>query len=446
VDLVYLSRLEQSRHFCVAATIMANLWQRPLGAPEIGQIHFLTCKLSEKAVHIYKRPYKGGPMTYIKRELEDYLRYIFTKFPVVTVTGPRQSGKSTLVRHVFSEKKYVSCEDPDSQLFAKQDPRGFLHTHKNAVIDEAQKVPEIFSYIQTSVDETDQPGQFVLTGSSDFLLFEKITQSLAGRTAVLNLLPLSLHEIQQPSKKYEDYLFTGFYPRIYKMEIPPADFYPGYVKTYIERDVRALKNISDLAQFQLFLKLCAGRVGQLLNLSSLANECGISHTTAKAWISVLEASFIIFLLRPHHKNFNKRLVKMPKLYFYDTGLAAYLLDIQSANQVQTHYAKGTLFEDLIITEILKRRFNQGRPANCYFWRDKTGNEIDCLMEKGQSLFPIEIKSGRTVTPDYFKGIDYFLKIANQLAAKPCIVYGGESNQERTNAIVLSWNSLDKLEI
>lgn len=387
-------------------------------------------------------------MTYIKRELEDYLLYIFTKFPVVTLTGPRQSGKSTLVRHVFSEKKYVSFEDPDIQLFAKQDPRGFLHTHKNAVIDEAQKVPDIFSYIQTFVDESDEPGQFVLTGSSDFLLFEKITQSLAGRTAVLNLLPFSLREVHliQAYENYEDYLFTGFYPRIYKMDIPSGDFYPGYVKTYVERDVRALKNISDLGQFQLFLKLCAGRIGQLLNLSSLANECGVSHTTAKAWLSVLEASFIIFLLKPHHKNFNKRLVKMPKLYFYDTGLAAYLLDIQSAAQIQTHYAKGALFEALIINEIVKRKFNQGRPANCYFWRDKTGNEIDCLVDKGESLLPIEIKAGRTVTPDYFKGIDYFLRLAGSLTEKPCVVYGGTSNQQRTKVSVLSWNSLENLNI
>ncbi|MGD8389663.1 MAG: AAA family ATPase, partial [Desulfobacteraceae bacterium] len=240
-------------------------------------------------------------MTYIKRDLEEYLLYVSTKFPVVTLTGPRQSGKSTLARHVFSQREYVSCEDPDIQLFARQDPRGFLNTYRNAVVDEAQKIPELFSYMQTMVDETNEPGQFILTGSSDFLLFEKITQSLAGRTAVLNLLPFSLRELHSTRKheNYEDHLFEGFYPRIYKMDIPPGDFYPGYVRTYVERDVRALKNISDLGQFQMFLKLCAGRTGQLLNMSSLGNECGISHTTVKSWISVLEASFIVFLLRPH---------------------------------------------------------------------------------------------------------------------------------------------------
>jgi predicted AAA+ superfamily ATPase len=385
---------------------------------------------------------------YIKRELEGYLSYISTKYPVVTLTGPRQSGKSTLVRHVFPEKKYVSLEDPDTQLFARQDPRGFLNTYNNAVIDEAQKVPEIFSYIQTLVDNTDTPGQFILTGSSNFLLFEKITQSLAGRTAVLHLLPFSLREIHSIKgfTDYEDYLFTGFYPRIYKMDIHPGDFYPGYTKTYVERDVRTLRNIPDLIQFQLFVKLCAGRIGQLLNLSSLANDCGISHTTAKSWISVLEASFIIFLLRPHHKNFNKRLIKMPKLYFYDPGLAAYLLDIQSAEQVKTHYSKGALFELMIISEIMKRRLNQGQSAGVHFWRDKNGNEIDCLLESEGSLLPIEIKSGRTVSSDYFKGTDYFLKLAGNLASKPYIVYGGTENQQRTTADVISWNRLEKLNI
>ncbi len=385
---------------------------------------------------------------YIKRDLEEYLLYISTKFPVVTLTGPRQSGKSTLVRHVFFDKEYVSCEDPDMLQFARQDPRGFLSTYKNAVIDEAQKVPEIFSYIQTIVDKTDAPGQFVLTGSSDFLLFEKITQSLAGRTAVLNLLPFSLREIhaERRFERYEDYLLTGFYPRIYKMDIRPGDFYPSYVKTYVERDVRNLKNIADLGRFQLFLKLCAGRIGQLLNLSSLANECGISHTTAKSWISVLEASFIVFLLRPHHKNFNKRLVKMPKLYFYDTGLAAYLLDIRDASQITTHYAKGALFEQLIICEILKDRFNRGQSSNLYFWRDKIGHEIDCLLEQGESLLPIEIKAGRTVTPDYFKGVDYFVKLAAGAAAKPVIVYGGDANQTRSKATVTAWDKLDNLNL
>ncbi len=387
-------------------------------------------------------------MDYINRELEKYLAYISTKYPVVTLTGPRQSGKSTLAKRVFAHKSYVSCEDPDISLFAQQDPRGFLHTYKDAVIDEAQKVPEIFSYIQGVVDEFDEPGQFILTGSSDFLLFEKNSQSLAGRTAVLNLLPFSLSEIQPYSEftDYEDYLFTGFYPRIYKMDIPAEDFYPSYVRTYVERDVRTLKNITDLGKFQFFLKMCAGRIGQLLNMSALANECGISHTTAKSWISVLEAGFIIFLLRPYHKNFNKTLVKMPKLYFYDPGLAAYLLDIKDASQIKTHYSKGALFESLILSEFLKRRFNQGQAANCYFWRDKKGNEVDCLLDQGGSVLPVGIKAGRTVTEDYFKGVEYLNKIAGNQAEKPLIIYGGSQEQKRTKAEVISWSNLNSLQL
>jgi predicted AAA+ superfamily ATPase len=385
-------------------------------------------------------------MSYIKRDLEKHLLYMATKYPVVTLTGPRQSGKSTLVQHAFLEKPYISCEDPDIRLFADQDPRGFLQTYPNAVIDEAQKVPQIFSYIQTMVDKTGEPGQFVLTGSSDFLLFEKITQSLAGRTAVLRLLPFSLNEIHDLKgfEHYEEYLFNGFYPRLYKMNIQPVDFYPVYMQTYIERDVRTIKNISNLGQFQLFLKMCAGRTGQLLNLSSLANECGISHTTAKSWISVLEASYIVFRLPPYHENFSKRLVKMPKLYFYDPGLAAYLLGIESLAQLQTHYCKGALFESMIICEMMKQKFNQGQPGNCYFWRDKTGHEIDCLVDNGKFLSPMEIKSGQTITANYFKGLDYFLKISGSRASKPYLIYGGLDNQCRTNSEVLSWSRLDKL--
>jgi len=385
-------------------------------------------------------------MSYIKRDLEKHLLYMAAKYPVVTLTGPRQSGKSTLVQHAFPEKPYISCEDPDIQLFADQDPRGFLQTYPNAVIDEAQKVPNIFSYIQTMVDKTDEPGQFVLTGSSDFLLFEKITQSLAGRTAVLRLLPFSLNEIHalKGFEHYEEYLFNGFYPRLYKMNIQPLDFYPGYVQTYIERDVRTIKNISNLGQFQLFLKMCAGRTGQLLNLSSLGNECGISHTTAKSWISVLEASYIVFLLPPYYENFSKRLVKMPKLYFHDPGLAAYLLGIHSLSQLQTHYCKGALFESMIICEMIKQRFNRGQPSNCYFWRDKTGHEIDCLIDTGKFLSPMEIKSGQTITSNFFKGLDYFSKTAGCRASKPYLIYGGLKNQHRTNAEVLSWSRLDKL--
>ena len=386
-------------------------------------------------------------MDYIDRHLEKHLIFLSTKFPVISLTGPRQSGKSTLVRHAFPEKQYLSCEDPDTRLFINQDPRGFLETYPNAIIDEAQKVPEVFSYIQTKVDLNDQPGQYILTGSHNFLLFEKISQSLAGRTAILKLLPFSFQEIQSIShlKTYEEYLFNGFYPRLYQMSIPPKHFYPSYVQTYVERDVRLIKNISDLGQFQLFLKMCAGRIGQLLNLTSIGNDCGISQTTVKSWLTILEASYIIFLLKPHYSNFKKRLVKMPKLYFYDTGLAAYLLGINSVEQLQTHYCKGGLFESFIISEFIKKRLNEGLDNRCYFWRDKNGNEIDCLIEDSTYLIPIEIKSGKTITKDYFKGIDFFNKLACNRTNVSYVVYGGDNNQMRKNCQVLSWKYLNKID-
>ena len=382
----------------------------------------------------------------LRRSLEEKLLYMSKKFPVITITGPRQSGKTTLVRKTFPDKDYVSLEDPDNRFFAANDPRGFLKTYEEAVIDEAQKVPELFSYIQTKVDMANRPGQYILTGSQNFLIFEKISQSLAGRVSVLKLLPLSFEEIRiaKSFDNFEQYLFHGFYPRIYDMEIHPEDFYPSYVQTYIERDVRMMKNITDLGRFQLFLKLCAGRIGQLLNLSSLANECGLSHTTIKSWITILEASYIVFLLKPHHKNFNKRLVKMPKLYFYDTGLGAFLLGIQSVEQLNTHYSKGALFESFIISEFIKKRFNSGREHHCYFWRDKNGHEIDCIIESGDKLIPLEIKSGRTITKEYFKGLDYWNRISSSLPSDGAVLYGGDKDQFRENGRVVSWRNVYKM--
>ena len=383
----------------------------------------------------------------IKRELEAKLIYFAKRFPVLTLTGPRQSGKTTLVKNAFPDKKYVSLEDLDHRRFAQQDPRGFLKSYQDAIIDEAQNVPELFSYIQTKVDEENIPGQYILTGSQNFLLFEKITQSLAGRVAVLKLLPFSYAElaISGIKEKYEFYLYNGFYPRIYDMNLSPEDFYPSYLQTYIERDVRLIRNIGDLSRFQLFIKLCASRTGQLLNISSLGNECGISSTTASSWISILEASYIIFLLRPHHKNYNKRLVKMPKLYFYDTGLAAYLLGIHSIEQLDTHYSKGALFESLVISELMKKAYNAGREPHYFFWRNKTGNEIDLLIEEGSRLVPVEIKSGRTVNENYFKGLKYWRKISHS-DEKGIVLFGGEYQQEREFSLVTSWKNIDKLNI
>ncbi len=323
----------------------------------------------------------------ITRVISDKLKSLYRKFPVVSVVGPRQSGKTTLVKNVFPRLKYVSLEELDNREFALRDPRGFLSTYDNgAIIDEAQRVPDLFSYIQTEVDKKDSPGQFILTGSQNILLHENVSQTLAGRVAILRLLPFSLEELKNTpygSWQSDRYIYTGFYPRIYDKKINPADWYPNYIQTYVEKDVRLMKNISDLNTFQKFIKLCAGRTGQILNLSSLGNECGITHNTAKSWLSILEAGYIIFLLKPYHKNFNKRLIKMPKLYFYDTGLACFLLGIQNTSQLATHYLRGSLFESFVLSELIKERFNKGIEPNCYYWRDKTGNEIDCVIETGK---------------------------------------------------------------
>ncbi len=379
----------------------------------------------------------------ITRAMQKKLLFLSEKFPVVSVNGPRQSGKTTLVKHCFPEKKYVSLELPDNRRFAEEDPRGFLLTYDDAVIDEVQYVPELFSYIQVIIDEKNKPGQYILAGSQNFLLSEKISQSLAGRVAVLTLLPFSCSEIPIESyARYETLLYKGFYPRIYDSDIPPRDYYASYVQTYIERDVRMIRNIGDLSRFHLFLKLCAGRIGQLLNSSSLAGECGISHTTAARWMSVLEASYIVFLLRTHHKNFKKRLVKMPKLYFYDTGLACYLLDVQMSSQLETHYSRGALFESFVIAEYQKERYNRGQAPNCYFWRDKHGHEIDCLIDRGGSIQPVEIKSGRTVNSRFFLPLKYWQKLSGS-DATPAIIYGGDIYQSRNGIELYPWKDVSK---
>src|SRR5690554_1085048 len=378
----------------------------------------------------------------IKRQMSDKIKYLAAKFPVVAVIGPRQSGKTTLVKNMFPEKNYVSLEDPDTREFALVDPRGFLAAYpEGAVLDEVQRAPHLFSYLQTIVDEKGQAGFFVLTGSHNFLLYENLSQTLAGRVAILKLLPFSLVELRMvnyPMESYERYLFKGFYPRIYDKDIEPVDWYPSYIQTYIERDVRLIKNISDLNAFQRFLRLCAGRTGQILNLSSLGNDCGITHNTAKSWLSILEASYIVFLLQPHYANFNKRLVKSAKLYFYDPGLVCSLLGIENEQQLFTHYLKGGLFESFVISELIKHRLNQGLEPNCYYWRDSRGNEIDCLLETGGLLTPVEIKAGKTITPDYFTALQYWRKLAGEKARKSFVVYGGDGGQKRTQGNVVSW--------
>ena len=379
----------------------------------------------------------------IERVLKTKLLDMTTKYPIVTLTGPRQSGKSTLLKTSFPTYHYVSLEDPDMRLFATEDPRGFLATYPDkTIIDEVQRVPELFSYIQTHVDKENKEGMYLLAGSHNFLLMESINQSLAGRTAILNLLPFSHHEMQTGDilpPTIDEEIYKGAYPRLYDKNITPTDYYPYYIQTYVERDVRLMKNIGDLSKFIRFIKLCAGRIGQLLNLSGLANECGISVSTATAWMSLLEASYIAYLLKPDHNNYAKRLVKSPKLYFHDTGLACSLLDIKSAEQVSTHFLRGGLFENLVINEFIKESLNKGEESNLTFWRDSTGNEIDLLQTIAGKQNAYEIKSGATYTSDYFKGISKWAKLSGAAPEQCFAIYAGDKSMKTSYGEVMSWN-------
>jgi uncharacterized protein len=385
----------------------------------------------------------------IKRVLENKIYKLSEKFPVISVTGPRQSGKTTLIKSMFPDWHYETLEEPDTRLFALTDPRKFLDTGKKMIIDEIQRAPDLFSYIQSNTDKYNINGQYIISGSQSFLLNQHISQSLAGRVAILNLLPLSIFELREhgiPIAKYEKLIHRGFYPRLYDRNIDPVDFYPNYIQTYIERDVRLLQNIHDLTLFIRFLKLCAGRIGQLLNLNSLANDCGVSPNTAKSWISVLEASYIVFLLQPHFNNFNKRLVKMPKLYFIDTGLASSLLEIQSENQLDTHYLRGVLFENFIISEFIKTRFNYGLRNNCYFWRDNKGIEIDCIIENNNLLTPVEIKSAKTFNQDFFRNLNYWNKLSDNSNENSYVIFGGDTSRQTQSGNLLKWDDIYRIPV
>ena len=381
----------------------------------------------------------------IERSIEEKLRQMTTKFPVVTLTGTRQCGKSTLLRKRFNEFKYISLEDLDHRQFAIDDPRGFLMNFGSPlIIDEAQYAPNLFSYIQTRVDERNETGMYILSGSHNFLLMERISQSLAGRTAVLKMAPLSVTELRQASllpENLNDWIITGGYPRIYDKRIDINDFFPNYIQTYLERDVRLLRNISDMSQFVRFLKLCAGRIAQLLNVASLATECGISVPTANAWLSILETSYTVFLLKPYYKNFNKRLVKSPKLYFCDSGLAASLLGLENSRQMETHYMRGELFENMVIAEFVKRAYAQGREPNLYFWRDSNGEEVDLLSEQGLDLDCYEIKSTATMHTDHFTSLKNFAKGAHLETSRLHVIYGGEHDIQTSNGNYISWKNL-----
>lgn len=382
-----------------------------------------------------------------QRELQKVLERFSKSFPIVAITGPRQSGKTTLARSFFSGLDYVSLEDPSELAFAREDPRGFLaRFSKGAIFDEAQRWPDLFSYLQGMVDEDRRAGRFVLTGSQQFGLMAGITQSLAGRVGMARLLPLSLTEIPQSLVGgIEQMMIRGCYPAIYAGAVDPADWLSSYIATYVERDVRQVLEVRDLAVFQRFLRLCAGRTGQLLNLNALAGETGISHTTARAWMSALESSDIVYLLPPYHRNFGKRLVKTPKLHFLDVGLASWLIGIRSPEVLAIHPSRGALFESFVVSEFLKQRFNQGKPADLYFWRDNSGLEADLLFEQEGHLQTVEIKSGQTVTSDYIRASQRSVRFAPGESLAPWLIHGGEECYERNGVRVLGWKSIPMID-
>lgn len=390
----------------------------------------------------------------ITRDIEEKLKDFASKFPVIAILGPRQSGKTTVAKKVFSNYSYILLEEEDKRSFAEKDPRGSLKYHRNEfglILDEIQESPQLLSYIQGIVDNEQRPGQFIIIGSQNFAFNQAITQTLTGRVAMITLLPLSISELQKENllpNSSEELIVRGGYPRLYQNSLLlPKEWYPSYIKNYVERDVRQIVNIENLHLFQQFVGLCAGRIGQLLNLSSLGNDCGISHTTARSWLSLLEASCIVFLLQPYYKNFSKRIIKSPKIYFYDTGLACSLLRINTVDQLKEHYLRGGLFESLIASEIIKNSYNKVEEPNIYFWRDSQGNEIDVLIEKANNLIPLEIKSSYTITSSFFKSFEYWKNVSKESPKKSSqgiMVYAGEQEQEKTEIKIINWKKISSI--
>lgn len=383
----------------------------------------------------------------IERNIAPVLLQLATQYPVITLTGPRQSGKTTLTRRLFADKPYVTLEDPDTRRFATEDPRGFLMQFaQGAILDEIQRAPELTSYLQGMVDADPKPGRFVLTGSHQFELMSQVSQSLAGRTAVLRLLPFTLAEVHRlrggmASPDLAQTLLTGFYPRIHDQSLDPSQALADYFATYVQRDLRQLAAVQDLQRFERFVRLCAGRTGQLLNLSSLGNDAGVTHSTARAWIDLLQSSYIVHLLPPWFANTGKRLVKASKLYFHDVGLACWLLGLRSAAQVARDPLWGSLFENFVIMEAMKDRLNAGATAEMYFYRDSEGNEVDLLIPVGTKMHAIEIKAGATINPDYFKGLKTFAAHQPAVFASGCVVFGGADGQSRSDWPVHAWHQL-----
>ena len=376
-----------------------------------------------------------------KRVIEPIVLEAIQKYPIVTITGPRQSGKTTLVRELFPEHTYISLEDPDKRTFAQNDPRGFFEQYKGSLIlDEIQRCPDLTSYLQTIVDEPSNKNTFILTGSHSHLLVEAVSQSLAGRTQVVELLPFSFEEIQlfnnQPS--LNELMYSGGYPRIYDKKLEPTQWLKDYFRLYIERDIRSIFNIKNLDQFERFMALTAGRVGQLINFDSLGSESGVSGPTVKEWLSVLQSSYVCFKLKPHFKNFNKRIVKTPKIYFFDTGLLCYLLGINSPEQLNIHPLRGQIFENFVVSEFYKNSYNKGLEPRYYFWRDQKGHEVDLIKEELNQLIPIEIKLANTFQETFLKNIKYLNKLQNSSAG--FVVYSGETTKYKEISL-LNWQNL-----
>lgn len=378
----------------------------------------------------------------LTRTITPTLLRLAASFPVLAMTGPRQSGKTTLARAQFGDKPYVSLEDPIERAFANEDPRGFLARFtQGAVFDEAQRWPDLFSHLQGIVDADRQPGRFILTGSQQLGLLAGITQSLAGRVGMTRLLPLAASEIPAVAERrisLDGLLLKGGYPALHTQPVAPADWFASYIATYVERDVRQVLNIQSLPTFQRFLRLCAGRTGQLLNITALAGEAGITANTAKSWLAVLESSDLIHLLPPYFRNFGKRLVKMPKLYFLDTGLACWLLGIRREDVLALHPLRGALFENWVVSEFIKARYNQGQPADLYFWRDNNGLEADLIFEQDNRLQMVEIKSGQTITSDTLRAGQRAIRMAEDEALTPWLIYGGDESYERSGVKIFGW--------
>ena len=381
----------------------------------------------------------------IERNIAKMIKELMLVYPVIALTGPRQSGKTTLLKSMFKDYRYVSLENPDNRLFAEQDPNGFLELYNQKVIfDEVQRVPSLFSYIQTLVDESKIMGQFILSGSQNFSLIKSITQSLAGRVALFKLLPFDFEELQSQNLLPQDYasmIMRGCYPALYDRPIPTTAFYANYIETYVERDLSEILNVKDIRLFRIFLKLCAGRIGQQLNITNLANEAGISIPTVKSWLSILESSYIAYQLPPFFNNFNKRLVKSTKLFFYDTGLVSYLLGIKSEKSIQESEFKGALFENLVINEYIKQNYHHNLYREFYFWRDSNGHEVDLLVSNETAYDIVEIKATKTILPKLFDGLDLLKNIGKEKIKRKILVYGGKESQNRSNYKVWAWNNV-----